>query len=464
MKIISQFGPSFKEFEIGEIVYLAKEKPLKLVCGVEIQNFPIAYQTYGKLNESASNAILICHALTGDQYVASQNPITGKDGWWQFMVGSGKAIDTDKFFVICSNVLGGCMGSFGPKNLDNGELILAANNQKSDDSKSFEISQNQNLKVEPEFSSNQTDYSSQKPKKNHQKRYGAVANQLFHNSEPLNDKGLLGWKLAKREDLQQGHYGCSFPMLTIADMVHAQNLLIEHFGIQKLHAVIGGSAGGMQALAWANLYPQKVNLVMPISTSYRHSPQNIAFHEVGRQAIMADLNWQAGDYLNQKKFPTNGLSLARMTAHITYLSESALQRKFGRNLKNKIGLSFSFGRDFEVENYLHHQGNRFVERFDPNSYLYITRAVDYFDLESDFNGNLSLAFADFAKNPQQKFCVVSFSDDWLFPPSESKKLTQSLIASGINASLVSINSNGGHDSFLLPSKLFENAVSGFLQS
>lgn len=396
MKIISKFGPSFKEFEIGEVVHLAQEQPLKLSCGIQIKNFPLAYQTYGKLNQDHSNAILVCHALTGDQYVASTNPITGKEGWWQFLIGSGKAIDTDKFFVICTNMLGGCMGSFGPKNLANDEIVA------------------------------------------------------FPSSES--------------EKPEQGKpYGTRFPMVTIADTVRAQNLLIEKFKISKLHAVIGGSAGGMQTLAWANLFPHKVNLLLPISTSYRFSPQNIAFHEVGRQGIMADPNWCNGDYFVQQKFPIDGLSLARMTAHITYLSENALQRKFGRNLKSKIGFSFSFGRDFEVENYLHHQGSRFVERFDPNSYLYITRAVDYFDLESDHEGNLSAAFAEFAKNRQGKFCVISFSDDWLFPPSEAKKLTQALIACGINVSSVVINSDGGHDSFLLPNQLFENAIAGFLR-
>ncbi len=383
MKVKSSFGPTYKEFEIGEIVFLAQEKALKLANGTEIKNFPLAYQTYGKLNDDKSNAILICHALTGDQYVASPNPVTGKNGWWDFMIGSGKPIDTDKFFVISSNIIGGCMGSFGPKEID-----------------------------------------------------------------PTTSKP----------------YGLNFPIVTINDMVQAQNLLIEHFKIEKLHAVIGGSTGGMQALAWSALFPQKVNLVIPLATSYRHSPQNIAFHEVGRQAIMADLNWCGGKYLEETKYPASGLAVARMTAHITYLSESALQKKFGRNLQDKENFSFSFNRDFKVESYLHHQGYSFVERFDANSYLYVTKAVDYFDLESDFNGKLSNAFSKFTENKNGKFCIISFSDDWLFPPSEAKKLTQALIVCGVNVSSVTINSSAGHDSFLLESEAIKNTIAGFLSN
>jgi homoserine O-acetyltransferase len=381
MKVKSSFGPGYKEFEIGEIVFLAKEKPLKLASGSEIKNFPLAFQTYGKLNADCSNAILICHALTGDQYAASPNPVTKKNGWWDFMIGEEKPIDTNKFFVISSNIIGSCMGSFGPKEID--------------------------------------------PK----------------TGEP---------------------YGLNFPIVTINDMVQAQNLLIEHLGISKLHAVIGGSTGGMQALAWAVLFPQKVNLVIPMATSYRHSPQNIAFHEVGRQAIMADPNWCEGKYFLEKKYPSSGLAVARMTAHITYLSESALQKKFGRNLQNKENLSFTFSQDFKVESYLHHQGQSFVERFDANSYLYVTKAVDYFDLENDFGGKLGSAFLDFAKNKNGKFCLISFSDDWLFPPSEAKKLTQALISCGVNVSSITINSSAGHDSFLLESDTLKNTIRGFI--
>jgi homoserine O-acetyltransferase len=381
MKVKSCFGPDYKEYEIGEVVKLACDQPLNLICKEQLNNIEIAYQTYGKLNANCSNAILICHALTGDQYVASNNPITQKKGWWDFMIGENKPIDTNKFFVICSNVLGGCMGSLGPKSLN--------------------------------------------PKTN----------------QP---------------------YGINFPAITIQDMVNAQNLLIEHFGIKKLHAVIGGSTGGMQALAWSVLYPHKVKLVIPIATSYRHSPQNIAFHEVGRQGIMADKNWCNGNYLQEKKFPINGLALARMTAHITYLSETALQRKFGRDLNNKKTFSFNFDREFQIENYLHHQGSKFVERFDPNSYLYITRAVDYFDLESDFSGNLSSAFKEFANNKEGKFCLISCSDDWLFPAQEIKKITKALSACSINTSSVVISSDGGHDSFLIENDMLKNTISGFI--
>ncbi len=381
MKVKSSFGVNYKEFEIGEIVFLAQNKPLKLASGKEISNFPIAYQTYGQLNSDKSNAILICHALTGDQYVASNNPVTSKKGWWDFMVGENKPIDTEKYFVICSNVLGGCMGSFGPKSINE---------------------------------------ATQKP------------------------------------------YGLDFPMITVGDMVNAQNLLIEHFGINKLHAVIGGSAGGMQVLAWSVLHPQKLKSAIALATSYRHTPQNIAFHEVGRQAIMADVDWCNGNYLLEKKYPQKGLAVARMTAHITYLSEKSLQRKFGRNLQDKENLSFQFQTDFQVESYLHHQGFSFVERFDANSYLYITKAVDYFDLESDFEGHLGNAFKGLEHNKDIKFCIISFSDDWLFPPIEAKKLTSALLSCGANVSSLVMDSHAGHDSFLIEDNLLKNAIKGFL--
>jgi len=381
MKVKSSFGPAYKEFEIGEIIFLATKNPLKLSSGAEIKNFPLAYQTYGELNADKSNAILICHALTGDQYVASKNPVTGKDGWWNSMVGPDKPIDTKKFFVICSNIIGGCMGSWGPKSID------------------------------PE------------------------------TGEP---------------------YALNFPMVTIQDMVQAQNLLIEHFGIKKLHSVIGGSTGGMQAMYWSVLYPQKMKSVILLATSYRHSPQNIAFHEAGRQAIMADPQWCGGKYLLEKKYPAKGLAVARMIAHITYLSKNSLQNKFGRNLQNKESFSFNFDPEFQVESYLHHQGMSFVERFDANSYLYTTKAINYFDLESDFGGKLSNAFIDFSKNKGGKFCLISFSDDWLFEPSDTKKIAHALIACGVDASNVMIESHHGHDSFLIESEALTNTISGFI--
>lgn len=381
VKTKSKFGSQKREIEIGEIIYLAKNSALKLDSGVEITNFPIAYQTYGKLNQDKSNAVLICHALTGDQYVASKNPVTNKDGWWEFMIGKNKAIDTDKFFVICSNIIGGCMGSFGPKEIDE------------------------------------------------------------KNGEP---------------------YGINFPFITIHDMVKAQNLLIESLGIKKLHAVIGGSTGGMQVLSWTVQFPEKVKLAIPLATSYRHTPQNIAFHEVGRQAIITDNNWNNGCYLIKNTFPKNGLAVARMAAHITYLSEKALQNKFGRDLQDKKNISFSFSQDFQVESYLHYQGFNFVERFDPNSYLYISKAVDYFDLEKDFSSNLSAAFSSFASISENKFCVISFSDDWLFPPSEAKKLTKALISANVVVSSVIIESNAGHDSFLIKNSAFEETIKNFI--
>ncbi len=380
MKVKSSFGENYTQYEVGDVLYLAKDKPLKLKNGAKISNFPVAYQTYGNLNDNKSNAILICHPLTADQYVASKNPVTGKEGWWDNMIGKGEAIDTDKYFVICPNVIGGCMGSVGPKEIN-----------------------------------------------------------------PQTGKA----------------YGLDFPFVTIEDMVEAQKLLIEEFGIRHLNAVIGGSFGGAMALAWAVHHPQMVRKVIPISTSYRHSPQNIAFHEVGRQAIMADSDWCGGDYISQRKHPSKGLAVARMTAHITYLSETSLHKKFGRNLQDRDYYSFHFKPDFQVESYLHHQGYSFVERFDANSYLYITKALDYFDLETDFNGNLASAFIGTAAY-KPKFCVISFSDDWLFPPAEAKKLINALVANNIDVSSITIDTSSGHDSFLIDNDYLKTAIKGFL--
>ena len=377
--IKSSFGSEYKEYEIGKIVKLATQKPLKLSSGVEITNFDVAYQTYGQLNKDKSNAILICHPITGDQYVASQNPITEKEGWWNTMVGSKKAINTDKYFVICANVIGGCVGSFGPKNI----------NQKTGKA-----------------------------------------------------------------------YAIDFPFITIEDMVNVQKLLLEYFEITKLLAIIGGSLGGMLALSFANLYPKISKAIIPIATSFRNSAQNIAFNEVGRQAIMADPDWCGGNYLEEKKFPAKGLAVARMTAHITYLSKKSLHEKFGRNLQDKKQLSYGFGVDFQVESYLRHQGLNFVKRFDPNSYLYLSKAVDYFDLEAENNGILSAAF----KNCTAKFCVISLKGDWLFTPTESKKLARALNIAGNDVSLINLKGHSGHDSFLIENKMLQNTIKGFLQS
>ena len=279
----------------GHRLILAQNGPMPLDSGAAIGPFTLAYQTYGTLNEDRSNAILVCHALTGDQFVAEPHPITGKPGWWGLLVGPGRPIDTEKYFVICVNVLGGCMGSTGPADLD------------------------------------------------------------ARSGRPI---------------------GLGFPIITIADMVRAQKLLIDHLGIDRLFCVIGGSMGGMQVLEWASSYPERVYSAVPVATAARHSAQNIAFHEVGRQAIMADPDWQGGDYYAHGTTPRRGLSVARMAAHITYLSETALHRKFGRNLQNREDLSFGFDADFQVESYLRYQGSTFVDRFDANSYLYITRAMD----------------------------------------------------------------------------------------
>ena len=358
---------------------LGTNKPLKLDSGKNLKNFKIAYQTYGKLNKKKNNAILICNDISGDQYAAGKNPLTKRPGWWSKAIGPNLPIDTNKFFVICSNVLGGCLGSTGPKEI------------------------NPNTKKK---------------------------------------------------------YNMSFPVITIKDMVNAQKMLIDELGIEKLLSVIGGSAGGFQALQWAANYPEKVVSAIPIATSFRHSAQNIAFHEVGRQAIMSDPDWCNGDYINNKKKPEKGLSVARMLAHITYLSEEAFQRKFGRNLQNKLSLAYGFKTDFQVESYLKHQGQAFVDRFDANSYLYITRAMDYFDLPSQKKGGLENIY----KNTPVKFCVISFTSDWVYPTKYSKEIVDSLNNVGANVSFVEIKTDKGHDAFLLDEKEFNETVKGFLKA
>ncbi|MES2472422.1 MAG: homoserine O-acetyltransferase [Pseudomonadota bacterium] len=351
---------------------------LPLDCGRSLAPFTVAYMTYGALNADKSNAVLICHALTGDQFVASENPITGKPGWWTTMVGPGKPIDTDRFFVICANVIGGCMGSTGPEEIDP---------------------------------------ATQQP------------------------------------------YGLNFPLVTIRDMVRAQKRLVDHLGIEKLLAVVGGSMGGMQALQWAASYPDSMRAVVPIACAARHSAQNIAFHEVGRQAIMADPDWKGGEYQLHGTYPSKGLAVARMAAHITYVSEMALQNKFGRALQNREALSFQFTPDFQIESYLHHQGASFVDRFDANSYLYITRAMDYFDLAAEHGGLLSDVFRVNAA----RFCIISFSSDWLFPPVENKRIAHALNAVAARVSFVEIRSDKGHDAFLLDEPEMFATVRGFLK-
>ena len=360
----------------SKTVRFGPEAPLKLDCGVDLWPLQIAYKTYGELNADRSNAILICHALTGDQHVASENPVTGKPGWWEKVVGPGRPIDTDRFFVICSNVLGGCMGTTGPASLNS-------------------------------------------------------------------DKNRP--------------WGLDFPVVTIKDMVRAQAKLIAHLGIEQLFSVVGGSMGGMQVLEWAATYPDKVFSAVPIATAAKHSAQNIAFDEVGRQAIMADPDWNGGRYHEEGTVPSKGLAVARMAAHITYLSEAALQRKFGRELQDRDARTFTFDADFQVESYLRYQGSTFVERFDPNSYLYITRAMDYFDLAAD-HGTLAAAFA----GTKTRFCVMSFTSDWLFPTSGARDIVHALNAAAANVSFVEIESDKGHDAFLLDEPEFFATLRGFL--
>lgn len=361
----------------SKLMRFGENNPLKLDAGTEIAPWQIAYETYGELNTDKTNAILVCHALTGDQYVASTNPVTGKPGWWSMMVGPGKPVDTNKYFVICANVLGGCLGTTGP----------ASTNMKT----------------------------------------GEV-------------------------------YGVDLPVVTIGDMVRSQAKLVEALGIDTLFAVVGGSMGGMQVLQWAAAYPEKVFAAVPIATAARHSSQNIAFHEVGRQAVMADPNWCHGKYAKEGKRPTKGLSVARMAAHITYMSDESLHDKFGRNLQDRSAITFGFDADFQIESYLRHQGMTFVDRFDANSYLYVTRAMDYFDLATAHGGKLANAFL----HTKTRFCVMSFTTDWLFPTSESKEVVRALNAAGANVSFVEIESSRGHDAFLLDEPEMFKTMRGFL--
>lgn len=378
---IPQFQRSLSapEADSGRAIAFPDSAPLLLDSGRVLAPFTIAYKTYGTLNETKSNCVLVCHALTGDQFAASRHPVTGKPGWWGLMIGPGKPIDTDRFFVICPNVIGGCMGSTGPADLDS---------------------------------------ATGKP------------------------------------------YGLSFPLITIRDMVRAQAMLLDMLGIEKILCVLGGSMGGMQVLQWAASYPERVISAVPIAAAARHSAQNIAFHEVGRQAIMADPEWKKGDYALCGTRPAKGLAVARMAAHITYLSEAALQRKFGRSLQNRDSFSFAFGPDFQIESYLHHQGITFVERFDANSYLYITRAMDYFDLAADHGGVLAEAF----RGTRARFCIISFTSDWLFPTVENKRVAHALNAAAANVSFVEIATDRGHDAFLLDEPEMFATVRGFLNS
>jgi homoserine O-acetyltransferase len=346
---------------------------LELDCGTTLAPLTVAYRTYGTLAPDRDNAVLVCHALTGDQYVAETHPVTGKPGWWDALVGPGLVIDTDRFFVISANVLGGCMGSTGPK-----------------------------------------------------------------DARPGTDSP----------------WGLGFPAVTIRDMVRAQALLVESLGVERLFAVIGGSMGGMQVLEWAATFPERVVAAVPIATAAYHSAQNIAFHEVGRQAILSDPDFHGGNYAAHGVLPARGLAVARMGAHITYLSAEALTRKFGRRRQE--------GADeevFQVESYLRHQGSTFVQRFDANSYITITRAMDAFDLAAQHGGVLGQAFL----GTRVKFCVVSFTSDWLFPTHQSREIVRALNAAAANVSFVEVASDKGHDAFLLDEPAFHGTLAGFLQ-
>ena len=352
----------------------------KLDSNFELNEFKIAYKTFGDLNEKKNNAILICHALTGDQYVTGINPITKKDGWWSRMVGPNKPIDTNKFFVICSNVIGGCSGSSGPKEID--------------------------------------------------KKSGIPS-------------------------------GGNFPSITIKDIVKVQSYLIDALLINKLFAVVGGSMGAMQALQWSIDFPEKINNVIHIAGALKHSAQNIAFHEVGRQAIMNDNNWNEGAYITKDLIPERGLAVARMIAHITYLSDNAMHRKFGRKLQSRDIISFGFDADFQIESYLRYQGRSFVDRFDANSYLYLTRAMDYFDTVKTFSNSI-----EFPNTPNQhiNYLIISFTSDWLFPTPENKEIVKKLNYFNRKVSFTEIETDKGHDSFLLDEPDLDLTINGFLKS
>jgi len=352
------------------------DAPLSLECGKTLGPIDVAYETYGRLNEARDNAVLICHALSGNAHAAgyhSEND--AKPGWWDGMVGPGKGIDTDKYFVICSNFLGGCSGTTGPSSVN-----------------------------------------------------------------PATGKP----------------YGLDFPIITIADMVRVQKLLLEKLGIEHLLAVVGGSIGGMQVLQWSIAYPEMMDAALPIATTTHLGAQSIAFDAVGRNAILGDADFADGQY-HDRKVPARGLGIARMIGHITYLSEEGMRQKFGRELRSAEKYSYDFNSEFSVETYLDYQGQAFVDRFDANSYLYITKASDYFDLERD-HGSLKQAFTA----TKARFLVVSFSSDWLFTPGQSEAMVEALVANGKDVSFCNIASSYGHDAFLLENETLGSFIRCFL--
>lgn len=351
---------------------------MRLDSGETLGPITLAYETYGRLNSDCSNAILILHALSGDAHAAGYHSFkTPKVGWWDDCIGPGKAFDTNKYFIICSNVIGGCQGSTGPSSLN-----------------------------------------------------------------PATGKP----------------YSLSFPVVTIADMVCAQRHLIDYLGVEKLLAVAGGSMGGMQVLQWTVSYPERVRAALPLATTARHSPMLIAFSEVGRQAIYADPNWNGGDYYDKTR-PNAGLAVARMVGHITYLSEESMHHKFGRRLQERERFGYDFTTDFAIESYLRYNGNRFTERFDANSYLYVTKAMDYFDLSNDY-GSLTNAFA---RSTDITYLVVSFTSDWLYPTYHSKELVSALTGVGADVTYCNLKSTWGHDAFLLEVETMTSLIGDFLE-
>lgn len=354
--------------------YLDIQEPLELESGAKIGPLRIAYETYGWLNKDRSNAILVCHPLSGDAHAAGFHDGESRPGWWDIAIGPGKGFDTTKFFVICSNVLGGCKGTTGPSSID-----------------------------------------------------------------PATGRP----------------YGTSFPVVTIKDMVNAQKMLVDRLGITQLFAVAGGSMGGMQALQWAVSYPEMMRKAVVIASTAYSTPQQIAFNAVGRKAIISDPAWNKGDYYGRRP-PSDGLSLARMVGHITYLSDESMLHKFGRNLQGKETVGFDFSTDFQVESYLNHQGDSFIKRFDPNSYLYITKAIDYFDL--NVRGSLITGLS----GVKAEVLVIGISSDWLYPPYQSQEIVTALRANGLKAFYGEIRSNYGHDAFLLEQGQLNYLLKSFL--
>jgi homoserine O-acetyltransferase len=352
-------------------------EPMVLESGARLGPVTVAYETWGRLNEGRDNAILVAHAFSGDSHAAGRYPgetENDKPGWWDFLIGPGKGIDTDRYFVVCANILGSCMGTTGPSSLN-----------------------------------------------------------------PATGRP----------------YGLDFPMVTIGDMVETQKRLLDHLGINRLLTVIGGSVGGMQVLEWCRRYPRIVRSAIPIATTMRHSALAIAFNEIARQAIMADPNWQGGNYYDTGRSPDLGLAVARMVGHVTYLSDEAMRRKFGRRLQDKNDFSFGFDADFQIESYLRHQGSTFVRRFDANSLLYITRAADYFDMTQRPDATAS-------ERPDIKYLVISYSTDWLYPTYQARELVRRLKRAGRDVSFCEIAADCGHDAFLIPDERLTNLIGGFL--